>query len=94
MQHPSQEVLLRFALGLASRAENRQVVRHFLARCSSCAATVRQLLREPPPQSLADYDPSFEKVTAFLEKLCDAEEDLLQGSATSGSTARRRSVFG
>ncbi len=42
MEHPSQDALLRFVLGAASRQENRLIVRHLLARCPACAAAVRE----------------------------------------------------
>ena len=101
MQHLPEEVLLRFVLGATSRQENRLVVRHLLARCPTCAATLRKLRQEPPwspPPDPEAYDPAFDRLAALLRKLADADESaeagLLQSSVTSGNAARRRWLFG
>lgn len=109
MEHPSEEVLLRFLLGAASRPENRAVVRHLLARCPACAATLQHLRHEPPlnpPPSPDAYLPAFHHVAAFVLRLTHkadppprlvpvaAEEDPRPDSATTGNTARRRWLFG
>jgi len=104
MEHPAQDLLLRFVLGVASRAENRTVVRHLLARCPVCAAALRKLRREPPsspPRNQEEYDPAFDRLAALLGDLNDranAEEGpeggRLPGFLTSGSAARRRCCFG
>jgi len=39
--HPSPETLRRFAAGVASRVECREVVAHLLRRCAICAASCR-----------------------------------------------------
>lgn len=54
MTHIQEATLKRFTEGTASREENRRVVRHLLARCPACAATIRSALR--PPVSEASYD--------------------------------------
>ncbi|HYU33460.1 MAG TPA: hypothetical protein VEW48_14990 [Thermoanaerobaculia bacterium] len=105
MDHPSKEVLLGFVLGAASRQENRMVVRHLLARCPACAATLRKLRQEPPlspPPDPGAYDPAIDRLATLLERLArppapeedDGEGDLLQSTVTSGSAARRRWLFG
>ncbi len=53
MTHIPEATLKRFAEGTASRDENRQVVRHLLARCPACAASIRSFLR--PPVSEESY---------------------------------------
>jgi hypothetical protein len=54
MTHIPEATLRRFAEGTASREENRRVVRHLLARCPACAASIRSCLR--PPVSEESYD--------------------------------------
>lgn len=102
MECPRPDVLLRFLLGTTSRPESRLVVRHLLARCPACAATLRQLRHEPPlspPPAPADYVPAFDRADVWVRELLQkgphaAEVDLLPGSAASASTARRRWLFG
>lgn len=40
--HPKPDILLRFLLGQAGRAERRAVVRHLLAGCRECQAATRE----------------------------------------------------
>jgi anti-sigma factor RsiW len=109
MEHPSQEVLLRFILGAASRQESRQVVRHLLARCPACAAAFREIRREPPlapPPRPEAYDQAFTRAAAFLRALARkenppprleldaAEADRRPGSATTAKAVRRPWLFG
>lgn len=102
MEHPTPDVLLRFLLGAASRPESRQVVRHLLARCSSCAAALRELRSEPPlgpPPGPEVYDPAFDRAAAFLRKLSQngrpaAEAGRRPDTGASGNAARRRWRFG
>jgi len=94
MDHPPRDVLLRFALDTANRQENRLVVRHLLTRCPSCAAVVRELVLKPSPSGPESYEPAFVNLASFLETLCDEEEDRLQSTVATGSTARRRWPFG
>jgi hypothetical protein len=108
MEHPPEDVLLRFILGAASRQENRQVVRHLLARCPSCASALRTLKRKPPPDPDA-YDQALVRLAAKLQELTRRatpprrpdpvnakreEDDPLESSLTSGNAARRPFVFG
>jgi hypothetical protein len=56
MDHPDGDVLIRFAALEASRAENRLVVQHLLARCPECAARIREAVRpevDPAEQEAA-----------------------------------------
>ncbi|HYU35522.1 MAG TPA: hypothetical protein VEW48_25490 [Thermoanaerobaculia bacterium] len=72
MEHPTEEVLLRFVLGATGREENGQVVRHLLARCPTCAAALRRNLREPPldpPPDPGAYDEALDRLTAMLLEL-------------------------
>lgn len=75
MEHPTEDVLLRFTLCAASRQENRQVVRHLLSRCPSCAETVRKLREEPPPDppiSPDAYNPALDRLIARERELTAA----------------------
>lgn len=66
MDHPAEDVLLRFLLGAASRQENRQIVRHLLARCPSCAAALRRMKPDgpiEPPVDPAEYDQALDRIT-------------------------------
>jgi len=72
MENPTEDVLLRFVLGATDRQENRQVVRHLLARCPTCAAALRSIRREPPlcpPPDPGAYDQAFDRVAAMLLEL-------------------------
>jgi len=72
MEHPGDDVLLRFLLGATSRLENRQVVRHLLTQCPSCAAALRKMRKEPPlapPLSPDAYDAALDRVAARLHEL-------------------------
>jgi anti-sigma factor RsiW len=71
MEHPTEDVLLRFVLCASTRQENRLVVRHLLARCPTCAATLRQLRNEPPcqPPRPEEYDAAFARAVASLREL-------------------------
>jgi len=69
MPHVSFTVLQRFAAGTASREENRQVVRHLLARCESCAAVIRCCL--VPTVRDAELDAAIDRV--FDRFLADQE---------------------
>jgi hypothetical protein len=41
--HPKPDLLLRFLVGRAGRAEGRAVVRHLLAGCRECQAATRRV---------------------------------------------------
>lgn len=66
MQHPAEDVLRRFSDGTASRSENREVVRHLLSRCPTCAAAVRSLFRAEDPLDPSAYDPALSRLVASL----------------------------
>jgi hypothetical protein len=89
--HPTDEDLLRFLLGATSRQENRQIVRHLLTRCPSCAATLQTMKPEPPVDPGA-YDEALERFAARLREMAGAEGGgRLGGSPTSGGATPRRS---
>lgn len=44
MDHPSEDILRRFASGTASREESRTVVKHLVKGCPSCARKLRDLM--------------------------------------------------
>jgi hypothetical protein len=72
MEHPAEDVVFRFLLGASSRQENRQIVRHLLARCPSCAKALRKALRKMRPEPPADpraYDETLDRFAARLPKL-------------------------
>ena len=69
MEHPTEDVLLRFILGGTSRQENRQVVRHLLSRCPHCAAALRTLSRQPPLGPPPDPTAYQEALDRFAAKL-------------------------
>jgi hypothetical protein len=62
MDHPAEDVLLRFAALEASRAENRLVVQHLLAKCPECAARIRKAFR--PEHDPAEYDAALDRAFA------------------------------
>lgn len=71
MEHPAQETLLRFLLGATTRQENREIVRHLLARCPACAAALRAMNRVPPlaaPPGPAAYDEAFDRIAKWLHE--------------------------
>lgn len=59
MEHPPDDMLLRFARLEGSRSENRQVVRHLLARCPDCAARIRAAAR--PRIDPAELDAALDR---------------------------------
>ena len=59
MTHIPEAILRRFAAGTASQEENRQVVRHLLACCETCAALIHSFLR--PPVSEEEYEELIER---------------------------------
>src|SRR5262245_59470503 len=72
MEHPADDVLLRFLLGAASRQENRAVVTHLLARCPRCAAALRQM--KLPPVDPAAYDEALDRFAAEFRKPLRGDE--------------------
>ncbi len=90
MEHPADDVLLRFLLGATDRQENRQVVRHLLARCPRCAAALRRMRKEPtldPPLSPDAYDAALDRAAARLRAREDGRRHV---SAASGNVTPRR----
>jgi hypothetical protein len=55
MDHPSEEVLQRFASGTASREESRTVVKHLVKGCPACARKLRDLM-EPKAVPRSAYE--------------------------------------
>jgi hypothetical protein len=47
MDHPSEEILKRFAAGTASREESRAVVAHLIKGCALCSTRLRRLMEHP-----------------------------------------------
>lgn len=43
MQHPTRDLLERFAAGTASREENRSIVAHLLKGCPACARILKEI---------------------------------------------------
>jgi len=60
--HPSPETLRRFAAGVASRAECREVVAHLLGCCTTCAVICRGSV--DPLVQPADYEAVFDRCVA------------------------------
>jgi hypothetical protein len=71
MDHPSDEILQRFATGTASREERRAVVAHLIQGCSQCARQLRALMR-PQPVAGSAYDAVFER---FNDELLEVLEN-------------------
>jgi hypothetical protein len=72
MEHPPEDTLLRFLLTATTRQENRQIVRHLLARCPSCAAALRRMWKQPPadpPLAQDAYDAALDRFAARLREL-------------------------
>lgn len=67
MEHPAEDVLLRFFLGTTSRQENRQIVKHLLARCPVCAAALRSV--KPGPVDPSAYDEALDRFAVKLREL-------------------------
>jgi hypothetical protein len=86
-EHPSDEALFRFVLGVTSRLENRTIVRHLLARCPVCAAVLKRLKPEPPGAP-ADYDEALDRLTVWLRELGGAS-----GGGPRALTRTSRSAF-
>jgi len=72
MDHPSDEILKRFATGKASREERGAVVAHLLRGCSQCARKLRALMN--PPALVADsYDAAFDRFDGELFDRLESE---------------------
>jgi hypothetical protein len=62
MPHPSPETLVRFARGIATPGEGREVVIHLLRRCPICSAIISAMVG--PLLDPDIYEPVFEKASA------------------------------
>jgi len=51
---PGRTVIKRFVAGTASRCERREIVRHLLAECGTCAASLRSAWRPPIEEKAYD----------------------------------------
>jgi hypothetical protein len=60
MDHPSEEILKRFAAGTASREESRAVVAHLVKGCALCATRLRRLI-DPPKVAGSSYETALER---------------------------------
>lgn len=88
MEHPAQETLLRFLLGATTRQENREIVRHLLARCPACAAALRAMNPVPPldpPPSPAAYDETFDRLAKRLHEWTRGTQPVPGPSARGGA---------
>jgi len=65
-RHPLPETLERFATGMASRAECREVVAHLLKRCPACAASCRK--RFDPVVAPEPYDEVLDRTFAAVRR--------------------------
>jgi len=86
MDHPSEEILKRFAAGRASREESREVVAHLVKGCALCATRLKRLM-EVPRVAGAAYDPALDhfdqEMIGSLESTVDPLQtlrDLLKGA--------------
>jgi len=71
------EVLHRFATGTASRRECREVVRHLLARCGTCAGRLRSVVQPPIEEGV--YDDALARMNAMARGLPPAGSDRRPG---------------
>ena len=70
MDHPSEEILERFAAGRATSEESRAVVAHLLKGCAPCATRLRSLM-QPAAVPRDAYEPALDR---FDQGLLDALE--------------------
>lgn len=61
------DILKRFATGTASRRECREVVRHLLARCGTCAGRLRSVVQPPIEEGV--YDDALARMNAMAARL-------------------------
>lgn len=74
MEHPSDEILKRFANGKASREEGRAVVAHLLKACRPCAEKIKSFL-EPHPVAGGAHEAVLNRFESRLaSKLEELEE--------------------
>jgi hypothetical protein len=60
MDHPSEDILKRFASGTASRDESRTVVAHLVKGCPACARKIRDLM-EPKAVPRSSYEEPLDR---------------------------------
>jgi hypothetical protein len=85
VDHPSEETLERFAMGKASREENRDVVAHLLKGCVRCATRLKVLM-EPDTVFRQSYESALER---FDEGLIEALETSISPLQTLRTVLRR-----
>lgn len=72
MDHPSEDILQRFATGTASREESRTVVKHLVKGCPACARKLRDLM-----------EPKAVPGSAYEEPLARFDQGLIEGLESS-----------
>jgi hypothetical protein len=72
MDHPSEDILRRFASGTASREESRAVVKHLVKGCPACARKIRELM-----------EPKAVPRTAYEDPLARFDQGLIEGLESS-----------
>jgi hypothetical protein len=65
MDHPSEDILKRFAAGTASREESRAVVKHLVKGCAVCARKLRELI-EPKAVPGSSYEGPLDRFNQDL----------------------------
>ena len=65
VDHPSEEVLRRFASGRAPCREGKDVVAHLLNGCAECGRKLISLI-EPRPVAAGAYDEALERFNGGL----------------------------
>lgn len=86
MEHPSDEILKRFATVKASREERRVVAAHLLKGCPSCAEKIKAFL-EPHPVAAGAYDAVLDRLQGGLG---EKEEELQEIAGVRGCGLRDR----
>lgn len=76
-EHPSEEILKRFATGTASREESRAVVAHLVKGCSPCASKLRKLI-EPAAVTGASYEKTLDSFDQDLVAGLESSVDPLE----------------
>ena len=72
MEHPSEDILQRFASGTASRDESRAIVAHLVKGCPACARKIRDLM-----------EPKAVPRSAYEEPLARFDQGLIEGLESS-----------
>ncbi|HTG33989.1 MAG TPA: hypothetical protein VLB76_13750 [Thermoanaerobaculia bacterium] len=84
MEHPSEDILLRFASGTASREEGRIVVAHLVKGCPACARKIRELMEPKTVPRSAYEDP----LARFDQGLIEALESSISPMQTLRTVLR------